>query len=110
MAIMMRSLGLPARTSVTLRAGNGHLVKTSPVSGTFELYLQADGSLMEEDSHRRFFPIRDADGRLAGIAGQESILLAALLAGANDDAAADTQNEEGPPPARKGWWQRRAFA
>ena len=78
-------LGLPSRTTVSLRAGDGHLVKTSPVSGTFALYLQPDGSLVEEDSHRRFFPIRDAGGRVAGIAGQESILLAALLAGSDGD-------------------------
>ena len=80
-------LGLPAQTTVSLRAGDGHLVKTSPVSGTFELYLQPDGSLVEEDSHRRFFPIRDAGGLVAGIAGQESILMAALLAGSDGDAA-----------------------
>jgi CubicO group peptidase (beta-lactamase class C family) len=78
-------LGLPAWTSVSLRAGDGHLVKTSPVSGTFELYLQSDGSLVEEDSYRRFFPIRDSGGRVAGIADRESVALAAVVAASDDD-------------------------
>ena len=73
-------LGLPARTTVNITAGDGHLVGYSPFAGTFKLYLQADGSLHEEDSYRRYVPVRDAAGSLAGIADARSIVTAALIA------------------------------
>ena len=84
------ALGLPAYTSVQVTAGEGHLVAHSPVSGTFKLYLQEDGSLHEEDSQRRYLPVREADGTIAGISDGESIGLGAILAaadGRDDDAA-----------------------
>lgn len=71
-------LGLPAQTKIRLSAGPGHLVAFSPVSGTFKLYLQEDGTLYEEDSHRRYGPVRNDDGSFAGIASVD------LLAGRDD--------------------------
>ncbi len=80
-------LGLPSRTTVRITPGEGHLVGFVPVAGTFKLYLQDDGSLHEEDSHRRYVSVRDAAGSFAGIADARSILTAALI------AAADGQSE-----------------
>jgi CubicO group peptidase (beta-lactamase class C family) len=73
-------LGLPSRTTVRITAGAGHLVSFVPVAGTFKLYLQEDGSLHEEDSHRRYVPVRDAAGSFAGIADARSIVVAAVTA------------------------------
>jgi len=73
-------LGLPARTTVSITAGAGHLVGYAPVMGTFNLYLQPDGWLHEEDSYRRYAPVRDAAGSFAGIADTRSVVTAALLA------------------------------
>ena len=72
------TLGLPARTTVRLTAGPGHLVGFSPVSGTFKLYLQEDGTLYEEDSHQRYVTVRNDDGSFAGIASPD------LLVGRDD--------------------------
>jgi len=77
-------LGLPARTSVRISAGDGHLEVYSPEAGTFALYLQDDGSLHEEDSFERYFPIRDAAGAFAGIADARSIVTAAIAAASED--------------------------
>ncbi len=82
-------LALPAETTVQITAGDGHLVGFVPVAGTFKLYLQEDESLHEEDSHRRYMPIRDAAGSIAGIADARSIVTAAVTAateGRNDRA------------------------
>jgi CubicO group peptidase (beta-lactamase class C family) len=76
-------LGLPSRTTVRITAGAGHLVGFAPVAGTFKLYLQQDGSLHEEDSHRRYVPVRDAAGSFAGIADAPSIVTAAITAAAD---------------------------
>jgi CubicO group peptidase (beta-lactamase class C family) len=73
-------LGLPAQTTITLAAGDGHLVASIPVAGTFREYLQPDGSLHEEDSHARYLPVRDTAGALAGFADLRSIVSAAILA------------------------------
>jgi CubicO group peptidase (beta-lactamase class C family) len=84
------ALGLPARTTVKVTAGDGHLVGYAPVSGTFKLYLQPDGSLYEEDSHDSYVPVRDDAGSLAGIADVRSIVSAAVIAaseGQSDRAA-----------------------
>jgi len=83
-------LGLPARTTVQITAGEGHLESFAPVAGTFALYLQDDGSLYEEDTHRRYIPIRDSAGAFAGISDVRSIAVAALVAAADgqDDRAA----------------------
>jgi CubicO group peptidase (beta-lactamase class C family) len=78
-------LGLPQRTTVKLSAGDGHLVSFSPVSGTFELYLQPDGSFLEEASRDRYLQLRDDDGSFAGIAEPGSILRAALAASVAGD-------------------------
>jgi tetratricopeptide (TPR) repeat protein len=75
-------LGLPSRMTVTFTAGDGHLVGYAPVRGTFNYYLQEDGTLHQEDSHQRFVPVRDDDGSFAGIANADAILTAALTAAA----------------------------
>jgi CubicO group peptidase (beta-lactamase class C family) len=75
-------LGLPARTTVRITAAKGHLVGFAPVAGTFKLYLQQDGSLHEEDSHRRYVSVRDAAGSFAGIADARSVLTSAIIAAA----------------------------
>jgi CubicO group peptidase (beta-lactamase class C family) len=75
-------LGLPAQTQVQISAGDGHLVGFAPVAGTFQLYLQEDGSLHEEDSYERYLPIPDADGSFAGIADVTSIVAGAIAAAA----------------------------
>ncbi len=80
-------LGMPSRTTVRITAGEGHLVSFAPVSGTFSLYLQEDGSLHEEDSYERYIPVRDAAGSFAGIADVRTILMAVVT------AAADGRND-----------------
>ena len=73
------SLGLPARTWVRIEVGDGHLVSHSPVSGTFKLYVQDDGSLLEEDSQTRYFPVHDATGAVAGIADAGAAVSGSLV-------------------------------
>ncbi len=78
------ALGMRAQTSVRITPGEGWLEVYSPNSGTFQHYLQPDGSLHEEDSHERYFPIEDADGNFSGIADSNTVMLAALGAAAAD--------------------------
>ncbi len=73
-------LELPSYTEFKITAGEDHLVSFCPVRGTFRLYLQNDGTLHEEDSYRRYFPIHDNTGSIAGIAEGGSIVQAALKA------------------------------
>jgi CubicO group peptidase (beta-lactamase class C family) len=80
-------LGLPSRMTVTFTAGDGHLVGYAPVRGTFNYYLQEDGTLHQEDSHQRFVPVRDDAGSFAGIANADAILTAALAG--DDDVAVE---------------------
>lgn len=75
-------LGMSQQTSVTVSAGDGHLVAYSEVSGTFKEYLHPDGWLVEEDSGERYLPLRDDDGAFSGIAGVSAIVRSALLAAA----------------------------
>jgi len=79
-------LELPSYTEFKITAGEGHLVSFSPVRGTFKLYLQNDSTLHEEDSYRRYFPIRDSTGSIAGIADGGSIMQAALTAASSDNS------------------------
>ena len=74
-------LGLEAYTTVEISAADNHLVGFSPVSGTFNLYLQPDGSFHEEDSHERYLVVRDQAGSFAGISDARTILVAAITAG-----------------------------
>jgi CubicO group peptidase (beta-lactamase class C family) len=73
-------LGLPASTTVEIAAGAGHLVSYVPVAGTFKLYLQEDGTLHEEDSYERYWPVRDEAGSFAGVADLTTIVTAAVTA------------------------------
>ena len=85
------SLGVPARRTVRITAGDGHLVAYAPTAGTFRLYLQPDGSLHQEDAHQRYVPVRDDAGALTGIADVASIVVAAVFAAADghSDRSAD---------------------
>ncbi len=80
-------LGLPSRTEFQITAGQGHLVGYTPTRGTFRLYLQNDGTLHEEDSYVRYFPIRDDTDSFAGIADVGFIMEAAITAASGDDGA-----------------------
>ena len=73
-------LGLPPRTTVEIKVGNGHLIGHSPVSGTFKLFVQPDGAWYEEDTHVRYLPIRTEAGAFAGIADVGSVVAGALNA------------------------------
>ena len=75
-------LGLPKVTTIRIQAADTHLIGFTPFSGTFELYLQPDGSFHEEDSYRRYLPIRDDSGAFAGLADSESMVRAALFSAA----------------------------
>jgi CubicO group peptidase (beta-lactamase class C family) len=78
-------LGLPATYQFDVTRGDGYLVASSPVRGTYRLYVQPDGSLHSEDSHLRFLPIYDDAGSFAGLAYEESILEAAIITAAAGD-------------------------
>jgi len=80
-------LGLPAQTTVTITARDGHLVSYVPQQGTFRLYVQPDGSLHEEDSHARYLPVKDETGAVTGIADEAAIIVSALVVAARGDAA-----------------------
>lgn len=86
-AVPPSPLGLPSFTTGRITAGEGHLVGFVPVAGTFKLYLQEDGSLHEEDSHRRYVPVRDTVGSFAGFADGRSIATAAVIAAADGQSA-----------------------
>jgi len=78
-------LGLPQRTTVSMSVDDGALVAFSEVSGTFREYLQPDGSFVEEDSLERYVPIRDGEGRFAGVADNDTVAFAAIAAAVADD-------------------------
>ncbi len=63
-------LGVDPVGEIRLTVADGHLVGYFPTSGTFNLYLQPDGTFHQEDSHRIFVPVRNDDGSLAGIVDQ----------------------------------------
>jgi hypothetical protein len=81
------SLGLNSFTTVSIMAADGHLVGYSPVSGTFRLYLQSDGTLHEEDSYERYIPVRDANGTFAGISDVGTLAIAAVTGAAQGNMA-----------------------
>ncbi len=80
------SLGLPSRTKVSITPSDGHLVIYVPVAGTFNVYLQEDGSLHAEDSRERLIPVRDGSGGMTGIADHETIVRAALTAAVDGES------------------------
>ncbi len=75
-------LGLPAQTTVEIDVGDGHLVGYFPFDGTFELYLQDDGTFHQEDSRYRYWPVRDEAGAFTGIADADAMVSGALMAAA----------------------------
>ena len=78
-------LGLPSLREFQITAGQGHLVGYTPTRGTFRLYLQNDGTLHEEDSYVRYFPVRNDMDSLAGIADVGFIMEAAITAASGGD-------------------------
>jgi CubicO group peptidase (beta-lactamase class C family) len=88
-------LGLPKIATVSIQAADTHLVGYVPFAGTFKIYLQPDGSLHEEDSYRRYLPIRDESGAFAGIADAGAMVRAALASAAegHNDRARDLMAE-----------------
>ncbi len=85
------ALDLDSRTWVRLDVGDGHLVSHSPVSGTFKLYLQRDGSFREEDSHDVYYPVHSAAGVFDGIADAGTIVTAGLGAMASGRSERGTE-------------------
>jgi CubicO group peptidase (beta-lactamase class C family) len=84
-------LGLPAFTDVEVSIEEGHLVMFSPYAGSFELYLQPDGSLIQEDSLRRYLPVHDESGLFTGMTDTGTAVRAAVLAaGSGDSQRAET--------------------
>ena len=79
------SLGLAEETRVTISVEGDHLLTHEPGSGTFKHYLQADGTLFEEDSHRRYYIVRNDKGRFDGIAGLGEVINGALVASAGGE-------------------------
>ena len=95
-------LELERRTTVTVRAEDGHLVAHLPVAGTFRLDLQPDGTLWREDAQDPFFVIRDDRGAVVGLAGGQQIaeaIVVALVAGETDRARALLDQSAGPDMA-----------
>lgn len=80
-------LGLPAEGKIRLAPADGHLVLTTPFSGTFAVYLQPDGTLREEDSREVYVVLRGEGGAVAGIADPETIVGGALAAAARGERA-----------------------
>ena len=66
-------LGVPQVATLKITMGPGHLVSSFPTQGTFKLYLQEDGTFHQEDSNRRFAPVRDDSGAFAGLAPLEMV-------------------------------------
>jgi len=59
--------GMEPETTVHVTMGDGHLVVYHPLQGTFNLYLQPDGTFHVEDSMETMAPVRSQDGSLAGL-------------------------------------------
>jgi tetratricopeptide (TPR) repeat protein len=65
--------------------------------------MQQDGTLHEEDSYERYYPVRNEAGRFAGIADVATIVTGAIFAAAedrSDRAAAILDLVEGDPSMR----------
>jgi hypothetical protein len=71
--------GWPAERTVQVALDSGRLVWTVPGWGTFGLFAQPDGTLLEEDSHRTLHPVRDESGAVAGIADADTLANGALF-------------------------------
>ncbi len=66
-------LGREREATLRVTLGDGHLVAHHPLSGTFRLYLQPDGSFHQEDTLGRFLPVRNDDGSLVGLAEERLV-------------------------------------
>jgi hypothetical protein len=72
-------LGRPT-TSVEILPADGHLVTVAPRAGTFRLYLQPDGSLLEEDTLSSYLVVREDSGAFVGICAAEFVVNRAMEA------------------------------
>jgi tetratricopeptide (TPR) repeat protein len=72
--------GWAEEATVEVVLANGRLVWTVPGWGTFALDPQPDGTLLEEDSQERYYPVRDAARAFAGIATAAQIADGAVAA------------------------------
>jgi tetratricopeptide (TPR) repeat protein len=54
------------------------LVLTNPVAGTFRVYVQDDGSLLEEDSLGHWVAVSDSDGAMVGLVDVQAAVEAAV--------------------------------
>jgi CubicO group peptidase (beta-lactamase class C family) len=79
------TLGLPAEATVEVVLKGERLVWTVPGWGTFALDLQPDGTLLEEDSLERYYPVRDDAGAFAGLARAAQMADGAVVAAARGD-------------------------
>ena len=79
------SMGLPSAGSFSISVQDGHLLSYSPEQGTFAHYLQEDGSIIEEDSQSRYFPVYSEDGAFSGLADDSMLLSGAMYALARND-------------------------
>jgi len=80
------SFGLPRDGSVSITLDDDGLVLYSPVAGTFRVYLQDDGSLLEEDSLRRWVALRNGDGAVKAVADGSTASEAAAAAMIDGDS------------------------
>jgi CubicO group peptidase (beta-lactamase class C family) len=78
-------LGLPRITTLKVSVDQGALVVYSDIRGTFREYLQADGSIVEEDSLERFIQIRDGNGSFVGFTDADAIARATVEAAVAED-------------------------
>jgi CubicO group peptidase (beta-lactamase class C family) len=77
--------GWPAEATIEVVLAGGRLVWTMPGWGTFALDPQPDGTLLEEDSLERYYPVRDAAGAFAGIATAAQVADGAVAAAARGE-------------------------
>jgi CubicO group peptidase (beta-lactamase class C family) len=80
-----QSMGVPKGGTFSISVQNGHLLSHSPQQGTFAHYLQEDGTIVEEDSHSRYFTVHSEDGTFSGFADGSMLLNAAMYAFAKDN-------------------------
>ena len=73
------------RMGFQISVGEGYLVGYTPWGGTFKLYLQDDGTLHEEDSYARYYPLRDETGLLDGIADAGRLVEVAIAAASDGE-------------------------
>lgn len=67
-SIPSKPLGLETYGELELKLGKGTLEMVHPYRGTFQLYLQEDGSFFQEDQQAQLYPVYDSKNQFAGLA------------------------------------------